>query len=236
MSQLRRSCVWTVASCLLALQASYARLHPVHVDDQSNCRECHADHVSGTCMHPALKRGCAACHTVSNRDGATYVELVSDTAVICRGCHQPAVLLHAHLPYTSGMCLRCHTPHSSENPHLLRAGVNDLCLTCHLQRPEKRPSSYLPTIELTVDRSVGHPYARHPVSGRSDPIRGGEMSCVSCHLPHGGTKLHHLKMGSEIPEDALNQNTETKDMCERCHFRLWGFGEERSGKHKKKRN
>jgi len=29
-------------------------------------------------------------------------------------------------------------------------------------------------------------------------------------------------MGTEIPEDALNQNTETRDMCEKCHMKLWG--------------
>jgi hypothetical protein len=49
------------------------------------------------------------------------------------------------------------------------------------------------------------------------------MSCVSCHTAHGGTKLHLLKMGSEIPEDAMNQNTETKDMCRKCHLLMWGL-------------
>jgi hypothetical protein len=29
-------------------------------------------------------------------------------------------------------------------------------------------------------------------------------------------------MGAEIPEDALNQNTEVRDMCEKCHMKLWG--------------
>jgi len=37
------------------------------------------------------------------------------------------------------------------------------------------------------------------------------------------TNLHYLKMGAEIPEDALNQNTETKDMCHKCHLILWGL-------------
>ena len=46
---------------------------------------------------------------------------------------------------------------------------------------------------------------------------------MSCHLAHGGGKAHYLKMASEIPEDALNQNIETKDMCTQCHMRLWGL-------------
>ncbi len=32
-----------------------------------------------------------------------------------------------------------------------------------------------------------------------------------------------LKMGSEIPEHALNCNSETKDICQMCHLRLWGL-------------
>ena len=64
---------------------------------------------------------------------------------------------------------------------------------------------------------------------------GGEMSCLSCHLAHGSTMAHYLKMGSAIPEDALNRNAETKDMCHMCHLRLWGLEGNVKGK-KKKRN
>jgi len=119
--------------------------------------------------------------------------------------------------------MRCHDPHASRYPRLLRAKVNDVCLDCHLQGRVKTVSRYSPTIELSSDYRIGHPYARHPVRGAPDPLSGEEMSCLSCHLPHGGNKLHQLKMGAEIPEDALNQNTETRDMCEKCHMKLWGM-------------
>jgi len=42
-------------------------------------------------------------------------------------------------------------------------------------------------------------------------------------------------MGSEIQEDALNQNTETRDMCEKCHMKLWGVDGLAKGRHKRKR-
>jgi hypothetical protein len=42
-------------------------------------------------------------------------------------------------------------------------------------------------------------------------------------------------MGDEIPEDALNQNTETKDMCEKCHMKLWGM-DRTSGRKKKSKH
>jgi len=61
------------------------------------------------------------------------------------------------------------------------------------------------------------------------------MSCISCHLAHGGTKQHLLKMASEIPEDALNRNTETNDMCRKCHMRLWGLEGATVGKKARKK-
>jgi predicted CXXCH cytochrome family protein len=207
--------------------------HPSPLDEHSVCLECHADHASGEHVHPAIERGCFYCHKVENRADVTYVHDAAES--VCRECHQQLAQLHTHFPYASGMCLRCHNPHASSSPQLLRAKVNEICLDCHLLVAGKASSRYMPTIELTANNSIGHPYARHPVSGQSDPLTGGEMSCISCHLAHGGTKLHLLKMGSEIPADALNQNTETKDMCQKCHMRLWGLDGEGRAKHKKRK-
>lgn len=210
-------------ACLLSSCLCYAGQHPTRIDNSSNCLECHADHATGTHIHPAMKRGCTACHAVENRQDESNVVLKRENGVLCFECHEATSFQYAHLPYASGMCTRCHDPHGAENPRLLRAKVNELCLTCHLRTGETVPSPYLPSIILTSDHRTGHPYERHPVSGIVDPLTGEEMSCLSCHLPHGGAQLHLLKMGAEIPEDALNQNTETKDMCRKCHLRLWGL-------------
>ncbi len=112
--------------------------------------------------------------------------------------------------------------------------MNELCLDCHLQTKQQVSSRYMPTIELTANNSIGHPTLRHPVSEASDAVNGGEMSCMSCHRAHGGTQPHFLRAASEIPEDALNQSTETKDMCHKCHQLMWGL-EGSSGKKKKKK-
>jgi len=220
---------WLLGPCLC-----YAELHPVPIDENSNCLECHADHATGDHVHPAVKSGCTSCHSVEKRDDATYVNLKPAKFIICYECHQPATFLYSHLPYASGMCLRCHNPHASANPRLLRAKVNELCLKCHLRTPDSGPSRSMPTIVLTDNNTKGHPYEGHPVSGSRDPLIGEEMSCLSCHQAHGGAQLHLLKTAAEIPEDALNQNTETKDMCRKCHLRLWGM-DEVSGKKKNKK-
>jgi len=227
---LRLTIAWMLSSCLC-----YAGQHPTRIDDKSNCLECHADRVSGDYVHVAVKQGCTSCHSVENRQDTSYVVLKQANGVGCFECHQPTTFLYPHLPYASGMCTRCHDPHVAGNPRLLHAKVNELCLSCHLRTGETVPSRYLPTIILTSDHRMGHPYERHPVAGSRDPLTGEEMSCVSCHRPHGGAQLHLLKMGSEIPEDALNQNTETKDMCRKCHLRLWGLESVTSGKKKNRK-
>lgn len=219
---MKRNLVGILLAGILVAQC-FAGAHPVRVDEDSKCADCHADHITGARVHPPVKAGCRACHSIENHDDGSYVAIQAKGALSCRQCHPAAPMQHPHFPYASGMCTRCHDPHTSEFPGLLRAKVNDLCLDCHLQGAAKHASRYLPTIELTADHRHGHPYARHPVSGTPDPLSGGDMSCISCHLAHGGNKLHQLKMGAEIPEDALNQNTEIRDMCEKCHMKLWGM-------------
>lgn len=219
---------------LLTTSLTYAGEHPTRVDENSNCLECHADKVKGDHVHPALKKGCTSCHAIENKGDTTYVSLKQSPSVCCLACHQQRVFPYSHLPYSSGECLRCHDPHASASPKLLKSKVNDLCLACHLRSSESAPSHYLPTIVLTDNRTLGHPYAHHPVSGKPDPLTGAELSCVSCHAAHGGDKEHLLKMGGQIPEDALNETTETKDMCSKCHQLLWGLGPATSAKKKNK--
>ena len=213
---------------------AWAGEHPqIAVDAQ--CVDCHADHATAAYTHPALQRGCAACHLIERNAEVTYVVLKPAKGAVCFGCHQPESYERVHFPYAATMCLRCHNPHGSANPRLLRAKANELCLQCHLNDPYRRPSGVLPTIVLTSNHTSGHPYEHHPVSGATDPLRGEEMSCVSCHLPHGSTMPHHLRMGAGIPADALNRNTETLDMCRKCHYALWGFNGVETGKKRKSR-
>jgi hypothetical protein len=42
-------------------------------------------------------------------------------------------------------------------------------------------------------------------------------------------------MGEQTPEDALNQTTETDDMCRKCHMVLWGLAPNLSAKRKNKK-
>lgn len=232
-SSARISC-WAALALLFSPLLCYAGVHPGPLDEHSNCVECHADYASGDHVHPAVSLGCNSCHVVERRDAVTYVELKAAGSLVCRDCHAAEQLQHAHFPYASVMCVRCHNPHESANPRLLRAKVNDLCLGCHLYAKERASSSFVPLIELTSNKTIGHPTREHPVRGYPDPLRPEELSCTSCHLAHGGTQPHYLRMASEIPEDALNQSSDTYDMCRKCHLRLWGLEGIGAAKHRKK--
>ena len=216
--------------CLFSAWLCQAAEHPTRIDAKTNCLECHADKIQSDHVHPALKRGCTSCHVVESKGDLTEVSVRQSNPVVCFSCHQQKSFLYSHFSYAGGNCLRCHNPHASANPRLLKAKVNDLCLGCHMRTPQSVPSRHLPTIALTDNNTTGHPYPGHPVSGRADPLRGSEMCCISCHLPHGGGKIHLLRMGGDIPEDALNQNTETTDICTKCHRALWGLDGDASGK------
>ncbi len=219
---------------LLSTSLCYAAEHPTRIDENSNCPECHADKIKGEHVHPAIKKGCTSCHAIENKRDTTYVTLKQSPTICCLACHQEEVSLYPHLPYSSEWCLRCHDPHASGSVKLMRSNVNDLCLECHLSSPEHPGSRLEPTIVLTADRTMGHPYANHPVRGKVDPLTGEEMSCISCHAPHGASKRPLLKMGERIPEDVLNKVTETDDMCTKCHFAQWGFPRSTSAKKRKK--
>lgn len=232
---LNRCPFWLIVAVLTATSFSYAGVHPTQVDATTDCLQCHSDKVTGAHVHAAVSKGCMLCHTVESRAQETYVGLHQEGSGLCFQCHQQEQFRSPHFPYSSGNCTRCHEPHASKHARLLRASVNDLCLKCHLRKAESVTSRYLPTIVLTSD-NLGHPFRGHPVSGKPNPLTGEEMSCVSCHLAHGGNKPHLLRMGSQVPEDALNQNVETKDMCSKCHQALWGMdgGVGRKNKRKEK--
>ena len=82
-----RALAFLVSSCVC-----YAGSHPVRVDQNSNCLECHADHATGDHVHPAVTLGCTSCHSIDNRDDATYVVLKPAKGVACFECHEPGVV------------------------------------------------------------------------------------------------------------------------------------------------
>lgn len=154
-----------VFSLLFLLQG---KSYPEEID----CLLCHEQLTTGKSVHQAVGFGCAFCH--SDLDASEIPHkitghhsrgLSSTQKELCYSCHEQSRFMkkNFHLALLLG-CTSCHDPHSSEEVHLLKAGMPDLCMRCH----EKK----LLTAKAPHD-SIG------------------DTSCSMCHDPHAtdGPKL-----------------------------------------------
>lgn len=220
------------AVCIVVLAGlqvgAHAREHPVPLGkkpDPSTCVQCHADKSQGKHVHSAIAMGCTACHEVTSAKGVTLVSLVSPAIDLCFTCHEKSSDKVLHGPYAEGLCIACHSPHTSSYPDQLLSDPQDLCLGCHararLKVNGRKQSVTTPWgVTLTFAQMQGwqflnlnktltadHPVAGHPVAGPNTALGKGEITCLSCHQPH------HSKKPNLILPDTPNQTA----LCETCH-------------------
>jgi DmsE family decaheme c-type cytochrome len=169
---------------------------------------------------------CATCHdevatklhaTAHGRTGVTTWEGVA----ACESCHGPGAA-HAEsgdpakirnpkkLTATeqSAVCLTCHErgdrSHWQGSPH---EGRGFSCLTCHAIHHEGEPPHALLAKATEFDTCSSCHLKRKAVLMRSShmPMREGQMTCSSCHDPHGSLGPSLLR------QDSVNEN------CYSCH-------------------
>lgn len=122
-----------------------AATHPVPLDkntDSAICIECHDDKAKGKFVHSAIAMGCTTCHEIRTTNGVTRIKLTTNTPqALCITCHadmNAATIKGAVHPPAVRDCLKCHSPHVSDNKYqLLKPTSGDkgqnLCLECHAQ-------------------------------------------------------------------------------------------------------
>lgn len=174
---------------------------------QETCFLCHQDDLTGRkVVHAPVKKGCDQCH--DPHGGPNRFGLKAQGKEACYKCHKPVdagKVKHAALERYG--CTGCHDPHGTANGALLPKRVNDLCATCHERERDGR--------HVTAIVASGH-----PVGGNlKDPRRPGhELSCASCHDPHGSDNPVLFYFGASSME-----------MCDGCHG-------DKSGKHPELKN
>lgn len=171
-------------------------------DEKENpCFGCHKKMLTMKYVHgPAGTASCVYCHTLVASPKYSAKKRDAD---LCMECHADKTeefgkKKFLHGPIAAGMCEICHDPHGSPYYAHLRQPVNQLCLSCHGQI-DKQPH----VARTTTGKG-------HPLSGRPDPSKarsGREMSCVSCHYPHGGDVRYFF----------LNDAQSRMDLCQVCH-------------------
>lgn len=174
----------------------------IDVADKDNaCYSCHRRMANQKYVHgPVATYSCAYCHSLQGTP--LYATPKRETA-LCYECHQEKAkeirgFAFVHGPVAGGMCEICHDPHASDNPSQLHLPVNKLCLSCHEQVGRG--------VHVT---SLGGGDS-HPLDGKTDPSdrgRGRELTCVSCHDPHGGKYRYYFVTGGDSK----------MDLCQMCH-------------------
>jgi predicted CXXCH cytochrome family protein len=112
---------------------------------------------------PYEEKRCNDCHDKNTESG-----FVVPAADLCAHCHKgfpTGRFLHG--PAAVGGCLKCHLPHTSQNPSLLVKPKGDVCGICHT---EARATQQLHNTMKT---------------------RG--LVCTDCHDPHGGNDHFFLR-------------------------------------------
>jgi predicted CXXCH cytochrome family protein len=159
--------------------ACHDGLTPSPAGMTADCASCHKALLAGTSVHaPVEMKECGTCHTLSA--GKALMNVEKGIPGTCVECHvekqaliDSAVVQH---PVASD-CTACHTPHSSSEQHLLKLDVYRLCTECH------------------DTHKINHPVGKHPLRFVTVEGTGQEISCVSCHNPHGSQNPALVKVG-----------------------------------------
>jgi len=146
---------------------AFAGVHPVPIDKNTNCAQCHEDKTKGKFVHSAIAMGCTTCHEIRTNKDVTRVKLTTSTphalCLTCHADHNAADLKGTVHPPAVRDCTKCHDPHESDNKfQLLKPTSGDktqnLCLSCHNQGV-----------------SVPEKGSRHAAL---------DMGCETCHVTH----------------------------------------------------
>jgi predicted CXXCH cytochrome family protein len=201
----------------------------------AKCLECHSGIQSGKYVHTAMSMGCTTCHNIETKSGMTHVTLVSPANKLCEICHALSTDKVLHGPYREGLCVTCHSPHSSDFPAHLWASEQDTCLGCHARarlkvdqttKTVKTPWGKTLTLQemkgwqylnLNKTLTANHPVEGHPVTGPNLKAGMPQVSCLSCHKAHASPYKSLLTAGA--PKDM--RLCATCGVCEQCHESLF---------------
>ena len=212
--------------------------HPVALAADApaaTCLKCHSAVQKGKYVHSAMSMGCATCHSIETKDGVTHVTLVSPANTLCETCHALSTDQVLHGLYKEGLCVVCHSPHSSDYPNHTLASAQDICLGCHararLKVNQKAKTVTTPWgkkltlaemkgwkyLNLNATLTGNHPVTGHPVAGPNLAADMPPVSCQSCHKDHASPYKNLLTAGplKSMPDCA------TCGVCKQCHTSMF---------------
>lgn len=180
---------------------------------KTTCYECHKGMINTANTHaPVTNWLCLDCHNGKfaeynmDQEGKSKYLAPDPISKTCTSCHETVEewtkSKYTHGPVNDGRCERCHNPHGSNNEFFLRKPIWEICVTCHAEKANGK--------HVVSAIGFGRPTASggHPTKDRKDPARlGRDLSCTSCHNPHGSNGVFLLRMNGTMPFG----------ICNRCH-------------------
>jgi predicted CXXCH cytochrome family protein len=162
---------------------------------------------------PFAQGRCFDCH--ETHQAAYPALLVKEGDKLCLGCHESGTVQkkHPNFPAEVKNCGTCHSPHGSDNRHLIRNVLHEPfstgCNDCHVQKG----------VPVGVEKMA---------SSHNHLVRYGKNGCIACHSPHAADDKRLLK-GKERyicstchsdtfkRYDTAHYKHMTTDSCTDCH-------------------
>ena len=205
--------VYLILIALLILLKSLSSDTGFNRLSQGECIACHNDFIEKPEIHPQLESTCDICHIQVGEDhpGNSQKEFVLSDGIpaLCYICHTD---MEEHLRSDSNVhfqstdtlsCIKCHDPHSSPYPRLVRQGGKDLCLTCHSKTIVTGSSAV-----MNIGQLIGSARSVHTA------IESG--GCIICHAPHYSEK-RALLLGEFPANQYVSSSLEIYELCFWCH-------------------
>jgi predicted CXXCH cytochrome family protein len=167
--------------------------HPVPAPSASGatlvCSDCHAEHQSPSedagllyltlgpesfrLSPPADPIGNDFCYSCHPDYAATQNQVVHNQ-------------VDAPNPDTGVTCNACHEPHASDYTHLTKASEENLCYTCHTDKPDSAAGSQTYNAFHAAANDYGSPVRiyHHPVASAEQAGGTRVVECASCHNTH----------------------------------------------------
>lgn len=184
-------------------------------NEPEHCFSCHSDMknkmVSATTVHKPAQKQCSTCH--NPHTSPNPFELKSPINDNCLSCHKKfgarvatakvshdAILMNDD---KTGGCANCHDAHAAQDPKLLKARADELCMTCHNKPVKAHDGHMVADMRDALSRKFQH-----------GPVKSGD--CTACHNVHGAS--HERLLVKMFPEKFYaNFDLENYALCFTCH-------------------
>jgi predicted CXXCH cytochrome family protein len=180
--------------------------------ENPKCTDCHAALIDKQNKHDPANDPCDKCHQINvtehSQNPCKGLFLRNKMPELCYSCHvdtkkdiDTSRVVHQAVSIKK-QCANCHSPHSSDEKKLLKAGKKEVCLACH-DKDEVIFGRKITNIKQLLKTSkVIHP-----------ALNGG---CTGCHKPHASNENNLLISAYPVGQYAEGIK-DNYAFCWECH-------------------